>query len=83
MMEVMPQEEADERAGRTAEDLPQKAKNVKVTDKKAKQDDADVQAAVKAVGEASGRHGPHPVRVSPAPSRWSASWSRLLEHETW
>ena len=60
MMEVMPQEEADERAGRTAEDLPQKAKNVKVTDKKAKQDDADVQAAVKAVGEASGRHGPHP-----------------------
>ena len=39
-------------------------KNVKVTDKKAAQDDADVQAAVKAVGEALGDTGRILVRES-------------------
>ena len=39
-------------------------RNVKVTDKKAAQDDADVQAAVKAVGEALGDTGRILVRES-------------------
>ena len=39
-------------------------KNVKVTDKKAAQDDADVQAAVKAVSEALGDTGRILVRES-------------------
>ena len=43
---------------------PQVLKNVKVTDKKAAQDDADVQAAVKAVGEALGDTGRILVRES-------------------
>ena len=43
---------------------PQVLKNVKVTDKKAAQDDVDVQAAVKAVGEALGDTGRILVRES-------------------
>ena len=55
---------------------PQVLKNVKVTDKKAAQDDVDVQAAVKAVGEALGDTGRILVRESGTEPR-SASWSRL------
>ena len=60
---------------------PQVLKNIRVTDKAAAQNDPDVQAAVKAVGEKLGADGRILVRESGTEpvvrvilSLWSASW---------
>ena len=59
------------------DEYPQVLENVRVTDKKAAQDDEAVQAAVKAVAEALGDTG-RIFFVNRAPSRSSASWWKHL-----